>query len=119
MTENARDTERASVHMEVSYKESGSFIKSYILNVSGGGLFIKTATPLPLDSKVTLSLTLPDDPEIMKLEGIVVWTNPKGGKNSFPRGMGIKFLNLKKEYEKKISKLVDENKKEIENYSLI
>lgn len=119
MTDNARNNERASVHMEVSYKESGSFIKSYILNVSGGGLFIKTATPLPLDSKVTLSLTLPNDPEIMKLDGIVVWTNPRGGKNSFPRGMGIKFVNMKKEYQDKIGKLVEENKKEIENYSLI
>ncbi len=119
MSDEIRDNERASVHMEVSYKESGSFIKSYIINVSGGGLFIKTATPLPLDSKVTLSLTLPDDPEVMKLEGMVVWTNPKGGKNSFPRGMGIKFVNMKKEYSEKIQSLVKEHKKEIENYSLL
>ena len=119
MTDNTRGNDRASVQMEVSYKESGSFIKSYIINVSGGGLFIKTATPLPLDSRVTLSLTLPEDPEIMKLEGVVVWTNPRGGKNSFPKGMGIKFIDMKKEHSEKIDKLVKEHKKEIENYSLI
>ena len=119
MSQNARTNERASVHMEVAYKESGSFIKSYIMNVNGGGLFIKTATPLPLDSKVTLSLTLPGDTEVMALEGIVVWTNPRGGKNSFPRGMGVKFLNIKSEHGEKINKLVKEHKKEIENFSLI
>jgi uncharacterized protein (TIGR02266 family) len=105
--------------MEVVYKESGSFIKSYIMNVNGGGLFIKTATPLPLDSKVTLSLTLPGDTEVMTLEGVVVWTNPRGGKNSFPKGMGVKFLNIKSEHGEKINKLVKEHKKEIENFSLI
>lgn len=114
-----RTDERASVHMEVAYKESGSFIKSYILNVNDGGLFIKTETPLPLDSKVTLSLTLPGDTEIMEMEGVVVWTNPRGGKNSFPKGMGVKFLNLKSEHAKKINSLVKEHKKEIENFSII
>jgi len=55
----------------------------------------------------------------MELESIVVWTNPRGGKNSFPRGMGIKFLNIKNEHAEKINKLVKEHKKEIENFSLI
>jgi len=119
MSEVIRDNDRASIPMEISYKESGSFIKSYIINVSGGGLFIKTATPLHLDSKVTLSLTLPDDSEVMLIEGVVVWTNPRGGKNSFPRGMGIKFVNMKKEYSEKIYKLVKDHKKDIENYSLL
>jgi len=119
MSQNARTNERTSVHMKVVYKESVSFIKSYIMNINGGGLFIKTATPLPLDSKVTLSLTLPGDTEVMDLEGIVVWTNPKGGKNSFPKGMGVKFLNTKSEHAEKINKLVKEHKKEIENFSLI
>lgn len=119
MSQNAGTNERTSVHMKVVYKESISFIKSYIMNINGGGLFIKTATPLPLDSKVTLSLTLPGDTEVMDLEGIVVWTNPKGGKNSFPKGMGVKFLNIKSEHAEKINKLVKEHKKEIENFSLI
>ena len=119
MSQNARTNQRTSIHLEVAYKESGSFIKSYMLNVNGGGLFIKTATPLPLDSKVTLRLTLPGDTEAMDLEGIIVWTNPKGGKNSFPKGMGVKFLNIKSEHAKKINKLVKEHKKEIENFSLI
>ena len=119
MRQKTRTSERALVHMEVAYKESGPFIKSYIMNVNGGGLFIKTATPLPLDSKVTLSLTLPGDTEVMALEGIVVWTNPKGGKNSFPKGMGVKFLNIKDEHAEKINKLVKEHEKEIENFSLI
>lgn len=119
MSQNAGTNERTSVHMKVVYKESISFIKSYIMNINGGGLFIKTATPLPLDSKVTLSLTLPGDAEVMDLGGIVVWTNPKGGKNSFPKGMGVKFLNIKSEHAEKINKLVKEHKKEIENFSLI
>ena len=119
MSQETRTGERVLVHMEVTYKEAGPFIKSYIMNVNGGGLFIKTATPLPLDSKVTLSLTLPGDTEAMELEGIVVWTNPKGGKNSFPKGMGVKFLNIKEEHAEKINKLVKEHKKEIENFSLI
>lgn len=100
------------------FKEKGSFLRSYMLNVSKGGLFIKTANPLPLESKVMLQVIMPGDTEKIIIEGIVVWANPANAKNSFPSGMGIKFNKMDLEQREKIEKFVEEHRKDIKSHSI-
>lgn len=101
------------------FKEFGAFIKVYMLNVTNGGLFIKTDTPLPLDAPVILNLKLPGETDIMEIEGKVIWINPKGRKNSFPKGMGIQFIKMSDENKEKIESFVNKFQKEIQNHSLL
>jgi len=119
MAEEKRAGPRAMIKIEIIYKEAGSFVRSYILNLSNGGLFVKAENPLPLDTHVMIQLTLPGETEPMEIEGIIVWINFKARKSSFPKGMGVKFISLNEEDAVKIKALVKKHKKEIEEYSII
>ncbi len=117
MTESPRESPRIATNIEIKFREKGSFIKSYMLNVNNGGLFLKTPKPLALDAEVTMLIQLPDDPETMTIEGRVVWSNAKA--KSFPAGMGIQFTKLLDEHQEKIKVFVEANRKEIQKVSLM
>ncbi len=119
MGSERREDERIDTNIEIQFKEKGSFTRSYMLNVSNGGLFIKTTQPLPLEAKVNLLVTLPETSEAMNIIGRVVWINPKAGDNIFPPGMGIQFLDLSKEHKDIIKAFVDKHKAEIKERSII
>ena len=85
---------RADVQLEVQFRSAEAFVAAYAKKISGGGLFIQTATPLALNQLVSLRFTLPGMAEPFELRGLVVWTNPFASQAAFPTGMGIKFLNL-------------------------
>ena len=85
---------RADVNLEVQFRSAEDFVAAYAKKISGGGLFIQTATPLALNQAVHLRFTLPGMAEPFELKGLVVWTNPFASQAAFPTGMGIKFLEL-------------------------
>ncbi|MEI6126282.1 MAG: TIGR02266 family protein [Pseudomonadota bacterium] len=119
MSEDKRTTPRIETNIDILFRESGAFIKSYMLNVSNGGLFLKTENPLPIDSVVTLRIRLPAETEPMEIQGCVVWSNPKGKNNAFPSGMGIQFIKINPENRIKIDAFVDQYRKEIKESSII
>jgi uncharacterized protein (TIGR02266 family) len=114
-----REHSRAVVKIEIDFKHTIDFVTSYMLNISKGGLFIKTAWALPLDTIVFLRFTLPGDTKPIETEGKVVWCNPRKEKGYFPRGMGIKFLKLNSDDAEKIKKFVDEHLAQIESRSFL
>jgi uncharacterized protein (TIGR02266 family) len=119
MTEARRSSPRATTKIEILFKEPRAFVKAYMLNVSNGGLFVKTENPLPLDTPVILLVKLPEDNDTMEIEGRVVWINSKGRKDSFPKGMGIQFIKMQPEYNQKIDNFVKKHLKEIQNHSFM
>ncbi len=95
MNEQERRGEpRAPVAVEVHYRSAQEFLSAYTVNISGGGIYIKTKEPLPLNRTVHIRFTLPGIARVFDLHGLVVWTNPHPSRSSFPSGMGIKFENL-------------------------
>ena len=117
MGENERESPRIATNIEIKFREKGSFVRSYMLNVNNGGLFLKTEKPLSIDAEVTMRIQLPDDPETMTVEGRVVWTNKKS--KVFPLGMGIQFTQITPEHKDKIKAFVDANLKEIKSLSIM
>lgn len=104
--EEKRADPRAPVELEVHYRSAQEFLTAYTVNISGGGIFIKTTEPLPLNQVVHLRFTLPGIARVFDLHGLVVWTNPQPSRSSFPSGMGIKFMNLDAESKKLIAGFV-------------
>jgi type IV pilus assembly protein PilZ len=102
MAEENRTDQRFETSIDVLFKDSGVFKKSHTLNVSNGGLFLKTENPLPINSVVTLRMKLPGETEPMEIQGCVVWSNPKSKDNAFPSGMGIQFIGMNSEHKIKI-----------------
>jgi uncharacterized protein (TIGR02266 family) len=71
------------------------FLSNYVTNISKGGMFVQTDTPLPIQAEVALSLELSHPEATLEIKGRVVWTYDirKQDARLVP-GMGIKFVDL-------------------------
>jgi type IV pilus assembly protein PilZ len=88
---------RYEVEIWVDFTTLDLVTSSYVLNLSEGGVFIKSDGPLPLDAEVDLVLTLPTG-NVISARGLVVWNHdlskeaPQG-----VRGSGIRFVDMPSE----------------------
>jgi uncharacterized protein (TIGR02266 family) len=92
--ETSRRHPRYEVEIWVDFSTIDLVTSSYVLNLSEGGVFIKSDRPLPLDAEVDLILTLPTGIPV-KAVGRVVWNHdlakeaPHGS-----RGAGVRFVDM-------------------------
>ncbi len=105
--------------VDILFKDISTFLKSYMAHVNQGGLFIKTDSPLPIDSTVFLKINLPNSSQPIEAEGRVVLTNLYSEKSYFPKGMGVKFVKMKQEDSDRIISLTGNNNIEAENLSIL
>lgn len=104
--ERVRQDLRRDVAFEVHYRCAEEFRSAYAGNISGGGLFIRTPNPPPLNETVRMRFTLPGVPQPFECHGLVVWANPAPKQSLRPAGMGLKFLNLSREAKQRIEAFV-------------
>jgi hypothetical protein len=94
-----RQDERLTINKE--FDSFDQFVQEYVTNISRSGAFVKTSTPLPIGSQVTLRFTVVmDDVEVIEGVGEVVRIEAD------PPGMGVVFKKLSKYSEKLIEKLL-------------
>jgi uncharacterized protein (TIGR02266 family) len=90
-----RQHERYPVNLQVNYETKDAFLANQVNNLSQGGLFIATETPLPVRSELDLVLTLRGDADRIRARGRVIWNyDIRKGTSRVIHGMGIKFLDL-------------------------
>jgi type IV pilus assembly protein PilZ len=105
-TDEHRQDSRFDVHIRVDYASRNMFLSNYVTNLSNGGLFIQTDNPLPVQSEILVTLTLPKTHTVIRAKGRVAWTyDIKKGTGRIIPGMGIKLMDLS-----------IENKSVIKNY---
>jgi uncharacterized protein (TIGR02266 family) len=80
--------------LALSYEDHNGFIEAYAGNISQGGLFIKTKSPLEPGEEFLLKLKLPGISNPLIIDCKVVWTKKGGEKNKQPPGMGVKFSKM-------------------------
>jgi uncharacterized protein (TIGR02266 family) len=114
-----REDSRAVIKIEIEFTKDIDFVTAYMLNISKGGLFVRTDNAYPLDTIIFLRFTMPGDTQPIETEGKVVWCNNNKRKGYFPRGMGIKFLTLEPDDAEKIKKFVHEHFAQIQHHSII
>jgi uncharacterized protein (TIGR02266 family) len=95
---------RLPISLEVAYRTAGAFLVSYSINLSKGGIFLETQTPLDVGEQLTLKF---DVPGVGPLEvvGTVAWVRA-GSHDGLPDGMGIQFDQLDQQYGDVIDELV-------------
>jgi hypothetical protein len=82
-----RVDERVTINKE--FESFDAFIQEYVTNISRTGVFIKSATPLPVGTRVNLRFTvIMDDIETIEGVGEVVRVEKD------PPGMGVVFREL-------------------------
>ncbi len=100
-----RHIARLRVHFGTNQE---NLLMDYAINVSTGGVFIETATLLPVDTILEVEFILPQDVETIRCEARVAWLNrPEQMMNSnLPIGMGLQFLNLSPNHMKAIREYI-------------
>jgi uncharacterized protein (TIGR02266 family) len=94
---------RVAVCKKVHVTCSGIVSELETANISAGGMYIKSAKPLPVGSKVALSLSLNEDSR-MHLKGVVV--NAKCDIGKHPAGMGIEFREVRDDDQNRLREFV-------------
>jgi type IV pilus assembly protein PilZ len=95
MSSERRRDPRYSVHIAVDCQTREMFVSNYVTNISKGGVFVRTDTPLPLYSEIVLTLALPGSERKIAARGKVAWTyDVRKEDGRLVPGMGIKFLDM-------------------------
>ncbi len=93
-TDERRDSERATLELEIGLEGDNRFYTGKTGDLSKGGLFIATETPLAVDTELVLSFVLPDGYRV-SAEGTVAWVRaPRYRPHELPVGMGVRFEAL-------------------------
>src|SRR5207248_8267319 len=105
MTAIDRRLPRLPIKLEVEYRTAGAFLVSYSVNLSKGGIFIETGSPLPVGSQLSLQFEVPGA-GALEVSGSVAWVRQGALETGLPDGMGIQFDNLDERYGSVIDGLV-------------
>jgi len=96
--------DRIPLSLEVEYRTAGAFLVAYTSNLSKGGLFIETDTPLVIGTELMLRFTIPGSGPI-EVRGNVAWVRPELMEGK-PPGMGVEFEHLDARHGQIIDQIV-------------
>ncbi len=91
-----RKYERYPITLKICYINLDTFFYDYAVNISHGGVYIRTSRPLDIGSEVKLKFAIPGTKREIETEGKVVRSIPGDPENMEPPGMGIEFDILEK-----------------------
>lgn len=96
---------RLSLLIQFRFDTLDDFLTEYAIDISTGGMFIRTDQPHEEGSVLFLQFALRDGNRLLEGLGRVVWVNPPGDP-AREAGMGIEFLNLDNESRELIEEIV-------------
>lgn len=110
-----RNSARIKAQIRVYYGPAPQkLLSEFSVDLSSGGLYIKTDFPLSVDENLTLRFTLPDQKGMVSCQARVAWVNQKEKprKPELPAGMGIQFVELSLEDMRSIRRFLEHNELE-------
>jgi type IV pilus assembly protein PilZ len=90
VNDNKRQHARIPVSLQVSYLSKGDLQRDLVVNLSPGGLFVRTSKPLDPGTAVDLEVLIADEETPIHVRGKVVWLRGPGQQ----QGMGIEFTGV-------------------------
>ena len=105
---------RLALNMLVQFKlhDMNEFMRDHAVNLSAGGMFIRSGKPQPEGSMVYLQFRLEDGAKL--IEGLVKVVHVNGPEHAVP-GMGIEFVNLDRTSRKLIDEIMKDRATELEH----
>jgi len=96
-----RENTRKVCQIPVKCKIEDRSFKSYIIDISAVGALIESNDLFPIGQKILMALKLPNQPKALELTGRIVRSNP--------RGIAVKYQNLKRIHEELIRLFIKNN----------
>ena len=99
-----RSEKRAPLKVRVDCRDVDVFASSKIMNISRGGLFIKSRKPPPRNTPLDIEFFLPIGQDPVRATGSVVWIGPSASRGNamLPVGVGIHFNEISKKDLKRV-----------------
>src|SRR3954470_13439198 len=94
---NTRQGKRTPVTLKIKFKSETleQFIERYAVDVSKGGIFIRTKEPLAVGTQMRFEFQLQDASSLIAGEGTVVWIRELDlTRANVTPGMGVRFDKL-------------------------
>ncbi len=106
---NTRKEKRTPVTLKIKFKSAtlDQFIERYSVDVSHGGIFIRTKDPLAVGTQLRFEFQLQDASPLISGEGTVVWTREHDpARVGVAPGMGVRFDKLAPESQLVLDKIL-------------
>lgn len=107
-----RKSVRVPLKLKVSFESLGKVRECLMTNMSLGGVFIATTSPLPIGTPFVVRLHIEESGEDLELPGEVVSQDMSADLSHGQRGMGIRFVNLNDDQRKRVNDLYEQRMKE-------
>jgi uncharacterized protein (TIGR02266 family) len=85
---------RKEVWIEIHYQQLDDFFYDFAINLSRGGMFIKTGRPLAVGTEIKLRFTIPEHKQVIETKGNIVRVIGSDDGRDHAPGMGIEFQAL-------------------------
>jgi uncharacterized protein (TIGR02266 family) len=116
--EKNRASVRVPLALDVNFESRGEVRKCMMKNLSAGGIFVATESPLPIGTPFNVRIRIERTGEEVELPGEVVSLGVNANLSQEKHGMGIRFVNLTTAQQEKVAEFSEEAmKKAIEDPS--
>jgi uncharacterized protein (TIGR02266 family) len=89
-----RESVRVPLALNVNFESRGEIRKCLMKNLSAGGIFVATESPLPIGTPFNVHIRIEKTGEEVELPGEVVSVGVSANLAEKEHGMGIRFVNL-------------------------
>ncbi len=100
-----RAYERFPVKLQVRFRTASEFVQEHAVNLSRGGIFIRSEDPPPVDTAVEVELLLPDGGPPVTSGGIVVHRQPPAAAKV--AGVGVQFVDASDAFRERIDRYME------------
>jgi len=97
--------QRVEVKLEVRFRTASEFVREHALNLSRGGIFIRSEQPDAVDTLVEVEIHLPDGGAPVSSAGIVVHRQ-LAAPGKVP-GVGVQFVDASDSFRERIDRYMD------------
>ena len=112
MTTAEPSGQRLTSQLRVYYgADQQKLLPGFSVDLSTGGLYLKTDIPLTVDESLRLQFSLPNHDKTLSCKARVAWVNPadRPRKPELPPGVGIQFVDLSLEDLKSLKRFLEHN----------
>lgn len=102
-----RTMRRLPIRVLVEYQALSDFLEDYTANLSIGGMFIQTDTPLDLGTRFRLRFAVPGRKKPIETVGEVRWSVSRDQAGAMNPGMGVQFDALAPPELRALQRLID------------